>query len=64
MAQYWANTNLVLNIDNEDLKMLGKEKCLCVINHKYDIDWLMGWVLCQRVNLLAVTCSKRKYIKS
>jgi lysophosphatidic acid acyltransferase/lysophosphatidylinositol acyltransferase len=55
MAQYWAKTKLVLNIDNEDLKMLGKEKCLCVLNHKYDIDWLMGWVLCQRVNLLAVS---------
>ena len=52
MANYYGNMEMELYCTDEDFKALGKENCFCVLNHKYDIDWLIGWVLCQRVNLL------------
>ncbi len=24
------------------------------MNHKYDIDWLAAWIICQRLNILKV----------
>jgi hypothetical protein len=24
------------------------------MNHKYDIDWLAGWVICQRLGIMQV----------
>ena len=81
IAQWWSNSDFYIYIKDEDLKQLGKENVIVVMNHKYDIDWLLGmfldeisikielkrlwgehffhniylgWILCQRVNLLAV----------
>lgn len=55
MAQWWSGSDIEMFVDSkEDLNMIGKENAFCVMNHKYDIDWLMGWILCQRVNLLGV----------
>ena len=31
---------------------MGKENSFCVLNHKYDVDWVFGWVICQQLNLL------------
>ena len=53
-AQYWSGCDFSLYIRDEDLKELGKERTLAIMNHKYDIDWLLGYILCQRINLLAV----------
>lgn len=52
VANYWAGMDLELYCTDEDFKALGEENCYCVCNHKYDIDWLLGWLLCQRVKLL------------
>jgi len=66
IAQWWSGSDFNLYIKDEDLEMLGKEHALVVLNHKYDIDWLLGWILCQRVSLLAgskvVAKSALKYI--
>jgi len=66
IAQWWSKSDFYLYIKDEDLKQLGKENAIVVLNHKYDIDWLLGWILCQRVNLLAgakvVSKSALKYI--
>ena len=56
MAEWWASTDLILYIDKEDLKKYyGKEHGYLVMNHRYEVDWLMGWVLCDRVNILGVS---------
>ncbi|CAB3368327.1 Hypothetical predicted protein [Cloeon dipterum] len=40
-------------IDREDFdKYYGKEHGYLIMNHAYDIDWLMGWVFCDRIRLL------------
>jgi lysophosphatidic acid acyltransferase/lysophosphatidylinositol acyltransferase len=55
IANYWAGMEFDLYCSDEDFKALGKENAYCVINHKYDIDWLICWVFSQRVNMLGVS---------
>lgn len=55
MADWWAGTRLILYIDKDDLKKYyGKEHGYCIMNHTYEIDWLIGWMLADRVHLLGV----------
>jgi lysophosphatidic acid acyltransferase/lysophosphatidylinositol acyltransferase len=42
IAQWWSKSDFYLYIKDEDLKQLGKENAIVVLNHKYDIDWLLG----------------------
>jgi len=57
MAEWWASTDLIIYIDKEDLEQYyGKEHGFLIMNHRYEVDWLMGWVLCDRVNILGVSC--------
>ena len=35
--------------------MIGKEHSIVLMNHKYDIDWLMGWILSERLAMLGVS---------
>jgi hypothetical protein len=28
------------------------------MNHKYDIDWLAGWIICQRLGIMQVISTK------
>ena len=57
MAEWWASTDLIVYIDKEDLEQYyGKEHGFLIMNHRYEVDWLMGWVLCDRVNILGVSC--------
>ena len=52
--QWWSGSDFYIYSTDEDLKMIGKEHALSILNHKYDIDWLMGWCLMQRINILGV----------
>ena len=40
--------------EGEDLSKIGKEHAIVVMNHKYDIDWLMGWIMADRHGVLGV----------
>jgi lysophosphatidic acid acyltransferase/lysophosphatidylinositol acyltransferase len=56
MAEWWASTDLIIYIDKEDLeRYYGKEHGFLIMNHRYEVDWLMGWVLCDRVKILGVS---------
>ncbi|XP_033211115.1 1-acyl-sn-glycerol-3-phosphate acyltransferase gamma-like [Belonocnema kinseyi] len=53
MAEWWADLEIVLYSDKEEFKKYyGKEHAYCVMNHSYEIDWLVGWVFCERINIL------------
>ena len=41
--------------NESDLEMIGKEHNITLMNHKYDIDWLMAWILAERLQMLGVT---------
>lgn len=54
-AQHWSGSDCTVYIENyDDLRFVNKEHSICIMNHKYDIDWLFGWIVCQRIGLLPV----------
>ncbi|KAK3774603.1 hypothetical protein RRG08_035032 [Elysia crispata] len=55
LAQWWSGTEIVLYMKPEDLKYLGKEHALALLNHKYDIDWVMTWIMSERFACLGST---------
>ncbi|CAB3368326.1 Hypothetical predicted protein [Cloeon dipterum] len=53
LAEWWSGCDVMVYIDREDFdKYYGKEHGYLIMNHAYDIDWLMGWVFCDRIRLL------------
>lgn len=52
LAQWWAGSDFHLFCTDETKAALGHEHAISVMNHHYDIDWLFGWVFCQRTGLL------------
>ncbi|KAG5330303.1 PLCC acyltransferase, partial [Acromyrmex charruanus] len=53
MAEWWAESDLILYIDKKDFdKYFGNEHGYLLMNHTYETDWLIGWLLCDRVRLL------------
>lgn len=60
IADYWADCELILYCNKEDLEALGKEHTLALINHKYEIDWLFGWSFLSKIGTLGNT---RGFIK-
>lgn len=56
VAEWWANVTLKLYIDKGDWeKYFGKEHGYCIMNHSYEIDWLMGWMACEKMRVLGVS---------
>jgi lysophosphatidic acid acyltransferase/lysophosphatidylinositol acyltransferase len=60
IANYWGEFEFEIFATDEDFNKIGKENCFCVLNHKYDLDWLVGWIICQRFNLLGVKFIRKK----
>ena len=57
-GQEWSGSECDVYYDPENMsdpiQNINKEHVICIMNHKYDIDWLMGWIICQRTGLLHV----------
>ena len=53
MADWYAGCKMRVYMDAEDeKKYAGKEHVLLLMNHKYEIDWLAGWMICDKVGVL------------
>ncbi|XP_039293293.1 1-acyl-sn-glycerol-3-phosphate acyltransferase gamma [Nilaparvata lugens] len=53
MAEWWSGTDVHIYIDKDDFdKYYGKEHGYLVMNHRYDVDWLVGWIFCDRIKVL------------
>lgn len=37
-------------------KYANTEHALCVLNHRGDLDWMIGWVFIERIGMLGVSC--------
>ena len=58
VAEHHANVNLRVFAESlEDAARLGKEKAIILLNHSSDVDWLIGWILAEKVNMLGVCVS-------
>ncbi|XP_063220016.1 1-acyl-sn-glycerol-3-phosphate acyltransferase gamma-like isoform X2 [Bacillus rossius redtenbacheri] len=53
LAEWWSNSDVIIYMDPDDFKKYcGKEHGYLVMNHRYEVDWLLGWVFCERLKLL------------
>jgi lysophosphatidic acid acyltransferase/lysophosphatidylinositol acyltransferase len=53
MAEWWSGSDIIVYINKDDFyKYYGKEHGYLIMNHTYDIDWLIGWIFCERVGVL------------
>lgn len=55
LAHFWCDAHCDLYIDPEDQKYLGHEHCVCIVNHTFQIDWLMAWMMAERHGMLGNT---------
>ncbi|XP_015185251.1 PREDICTED: 1-acyl-sn-glycerol-3-phosphate acyltransferase delta-like isoform X2 [Polistes dominula] len=53
MAEWWSGSDIIFYIDKKDYeKYYGRENVYILMNHSYEIDWLIGWVACSRFGVL------------
>ncbi|KAK9879772.1 hypothetical protein WA026_006837 [Henosepilachna vigintioctopunctata] len=53
LGEWWSGSKLFLYVDKEDLKKYyGKEHGYLIMNHANEADWLLGWILLERVKVL------------
>ena len=52
----WAEYDIrVFGDDEVIVKYANKEHALVVLNHRGDLDWMIGWVVLNRLGLLGVS---------
>lgn len=56
MSQWWSRSKLSIYIKKDEYeKYYGKEHGYLLMNHSYEIDWLMGWHFCEGIGVLGVS---------
>lgn len=59
LGDWWSNTRMLIYSDQKIFNQYyGKEHAFCVMNHSYEVDWLIGWMLADRVHCLGVFINK------
>ncbi|XP_028413146.1 1-acyl-sn-glycerol-3-phosphate acyltransferase delta-like [Dendronephthya gigantea] len=63
-GEWWGKLDLKFYGKKEDYDKLGKEHALVLPNHRSDIDWMIGWIICERTGILGGTkCYMKGYLK-
>lgn len=53
LVEWWSGSRCIMYSDPDHIKeYFGKEPAMLLLNHTYEIDWLIGWVVCDRVQIL------------
>lgn len=56
MSEWWSGTKLSIYIKKDEYdKYYGKEHGYLIMNHSYEVDWLMGWHFCDGIEVLGVS---------
>ena len=55
LAEWWSETDLKVYASDESYKYRGNEHALIIMNHTYEVDWLMGWIVADRCQTLGVS---------
>jgi len=48
----WSGSMCAIYTDDETWFKLGQENALILMNHSNELDWLVGWVMADQVNIL------------
>ncbi|KAB7497631.1 1-acyl-sn-glycerol-3-phosphate acyltransferase delta [Armadillidium nasatum] len=52
LAEWWSCSDLRVYTSDESYKHWGNEHAIIVMNHTYEVDWLMGWIVADRSRVL------------
>ncbi|CAG7675290.1 unnamed protein product [Allacma fusca] len=53
IVEWWSGSRAIMFSDPAHVKKyFGKEPAMLLLNHTYEIDWLIGWVVCDRCQIL------------
>ena len=55
ISDWWSGSTCAVLTDDKTWEMMGKEHAIVLMNHSEEVDWLMGWVVCEQSRLLAVS---------
>jgi len=55
ISDWWSGSTCSVLTDDKTWEMMGKEHAIVLMNHSEEVDWLMGWVVCEQSRLLAVS---------
>lgn len=55
LAEYWTKCKITVYYPDEDSeKYFGREHSITLMNHKYEVDWLYTWIICDKFHALGV----------
>lgn len=55
LLEWWSGTECTIYTDPRSSPHYGKENAIVVLNHKFEIDFLCGWSLAERLGILGVS---------
>lgn len=55
LLEWWSGTECTIYTDPRSCPHYGKENAIVVLNHKFEIDFLCGWSLAERLGILGVS---------
>ncbi|XP_030239514.1 1-acyl-sn-glycerol-3-phosphate acyltransferase gamma-like [Drosophila navojoa] len=55
LAEWYGGGRLHVYMDSEDLKHAGKEHGVVLMNHYYEIDWLVLWMFLDKLKMLGTS---------
>lgn len=61
IADCWSNSELIIYCKKDVYDVLGKEHHFALMNHGYEIDWLIGWLVLEKFGCLG---NARGFIKN
>ena len=52
VPEWWSELDIVLYMNMDDVEKFRKNHKYILMNHRYEIDWLCGWIICERTGIL------------
>jgi len=55
IAEWWSGSEVRVFADPADRQLWGKEHSLIIMNHTYEVDWLVGWMVADSASILGAS---------
>lgn len=52
LIDWWSNSEVRMRVDPKVLSEIGKENAVIIANHHFELDWLFGWMVADRAQVL------------
>lgn len=55
VAEWWSGCDCILYMHPDEREHIATEHIVVTMNHTYEIDWLMAWIIAERYDLIGGT---------